>query len=492
VANLSDSKPFALSVTLLFALSILSFSIPLGLAQSGTNESGIINSDTTWTMSGSPYNLVGNVLVNNGVTLTVEAGVTVNLNSYYMVINGTLQARGTSASQIRFNDGIKNYDVLRFNSLNDYDETTGTGNILDHTYFSGGIGISNGSSPRIVNGDLSGVSVWYGGEPIISNNQISAGVYVFGTSGSAQITYNTIKTGEIVIENSGVKAIITNNNILAQDGRNGISSQGDVIITDNSISNGISASGSFKISNNNIISGGISISEASGTISHNSINGAIDGIKISPSYYRVSNLMIQDNVIYDCSTGVNDVSASSITLRQTVSSQGTVDIQRNLIRNNNIGIACSSDDNLTIVYNTIIGNNVGISAPATSTTIANNNIHDNNINAKATTANADAKNNWWGTSDTKAIKQKIYDFSNDFNLGTINFTPFLTSPNNQAPSIDASISTPVTSLTQPSASPTPNVPEFPIVGILILFAGISLTTLVIRRRNSHLKSSKTL
>jgi nitrous oxidase accessory protein NosD len=40
--------------------------------------------------------------------------------------------------------------------------------------------------------------------------------------------------------------------------------------------------------------------------------------------------------------------------------------------------------------------------------------------------------NWWGTTDTAAIKQSIYDSSRDFNLGTVTFEPLLTAENTEA------------------------------------------------------------
>jgi hypothetical protein len=64
---------------------ILVVTVHFGTAQSGTNVTGIISSDTTWTQVNSPYNLTGNVLVNEGATLTIEAGVTINLNDYYIL-----------------------------------------------------------------------------------------------------------------------------------------------------------------------------------------------------------------------------------------------------------------------------------------------------------------------------------------------------------------------------------------------------------------------
>ncbi|MEG8948172.1 hypothetical protein, partial [Rosettibacter firmus] len=47
-----------------------------------TNISGNISANTTWTKSGSPYILTGNVWVIGGATLTIESGVQVNLGNY--------------------------------------------------------------------------------------------------------------------------------------------------------------------------------------------------------------------------------------------------------------------------------------------------------------------------------------------------------------------------------------------------------------------------
>ena len=65
-----------------------------------TEVTGIISSDTTWTQANSPYILTGPVGVAEGVTLTIEPGVTVYLNDTYLIVNGTLYARGTSTNKI--------------------------------------------------------------------------------------------------------------------------------------------------------------------------------------------------------------------------------------------------------------------------------------------------------------------------------------------------------------------------------------------------------
>lgn len=68
-----------------------------------TFVSGTINTNQTWTTSGMPYVLQGNVVVASGVTLTVNPGTIIkgDTNSW-LVVNGRLLAQGTSSQQIIF------------------------------------------------------------------------------------------------------------------------------------------------------------------------------------------------------------------------------------------------------------------------------------------------------------------------------------------------------------------------------------------------------
>ena len=88
-------------------------------------------------------------------------------------------------------------------------------------------------------------------------------------------------------------------------------------------------------------------------------------------------------------------------------------------------------------------------------TVDNNNIEANSeYNIKLSEEGGDVKatSNWWGTTDKSAISQKIYDSNRDFNLGTVNFEPFLTAKNTQAvPNENAPVPT-----VQSTVSPTPN------------------------------------
>lgn len=74
---------------------ILSVFFLSALPSEATNVSGVISTNTVWNLAGSPYIVTSYITVNNGVTLTVESGVTVKFNDgQYMLVYGTLNATG--------------------------------------------------------------------------------------------------------------------------------------------------------------------------------------------------------------------------------------------------------------------------------------------------------------------------------------------------------------------------------------------------------------
>ena len=67
------------------------------------DHSGTITSDTTWYAADNPHVIISTVTVQAGVTLTLEDGVEVQLNSGQSLnINGTLTAVGTPGAGIVF------------------------------------------------------------------------------------------------------------------------------------------------------------------------------------------------------------------------------------------------------------------------------------------------------------------------------------------------------------------------------------------------------
>lgn len=356
-----------------------------------TNVSGVITTDTTWTAASSPYSLTGPITIGNGVALTIEAGVTVNLNGYRIQVNGILYARGSNADNIHFtSDPASNDGVAFTSSSTSWNEQTGSGCIIENSVLdSVSISITNAS-------------------PKLSNNSITASPNAGGSaividSGSPTISKNIIK-GDIEDLNSA-SPIISNNSIIG-----GIYGTG--ILTSTPI-----------ITYNNITEG-----------SWRGFGIRCDG----------PNVYVADNIVSNCSTGINAFDGTSI-------------IERNLVFNNSQGIAIGGMGTIspTIRNNTIANNTVGIyvymgSASLGSLTIINNNIQENaNYSvclSNGMTNNIDATYNWWGTTDTQAINQTI--------LGNVTFVPFLTAPNTNAPETPEPSPTPSPTST-PTSTPTP-------------------------------------
>lgn len=137
--------------------------------QASTSVMGIINSDTIWTKANSPYTLTGAVGVISGVTLTIEAGVTVNLGSNYMQVNGTLRAIGSATDPIRFNEGGS--PAIRFtDSSSDWNEAAASGCIIENAVINHSDIQINNASPKISNSTFNCRISTSGGSPLILNS----------------------------------------------------------------------------------------------------------------------------------------------------------------------------------------------------------------------------------------------------------------------------------------------------------------------------------
>jgi parallel beta-helix repeat protein len=395
----------AFFVTIIFDGLILASGMSFGTAQASTNVAGIIYSDTTWTKANSPYNLTGIVTVNEGVTLKIEAGATINLNSYNIQVNGTLVARGTSTTPIQINKEIYGlmspFDTvgITFNpSSTDWNSQTATGCIIQNAIgtrwiISIDINIDvNGGSPVISGNKPYGIDV-EGGSPTISNNTMEGylGTGVFGGN------------------NYGVFLGGSNNAIVSDNTFIGLFYPGAII-----------ASSGAPVIERNLIKG-----------SHSSNPSSVPSIGIT--VYSASPL-IENNTITENDIGLNIYYDS---LSNPPSTPPLPTIIYNNIQNNSEYSIYLGD--LTAVY--------GLIAP-----------------------DVNASYNWWGTTNISSINQTIYDHKNNFNVGTVTFTPILTSPN-------------------PEALPnsTAEIPEFPTWIILPIFMIATLLIAVVYfRKRKHL------
>jgi hypothetical protein len=265
-----------------------------------TVPSETIYTNTTWTSASSPYVLTGNLIVNSGVTLTIEPGVTVNFGPYQITVNGILNAQGTSANKIVLSSDNDSDEQIDFTAQADY------GCIVDNAIISSVPIVVGGGSPQISNNYFistpTPLITVNGGSPLIENNVINLvstdGIYV--NYGSPTISSNLI-TGEeqyygIYIAGTAT-ATISNNNIT--DCWSGIDAIGESIIQQNNIMNnandGIDSSNPSSIIQNNAIANNLCGISGPGNIQDNTITDNSAGLWGPSASATITNNNIFDN-----------------------------------------------------------------------------------------------------------------------------------------------------------------------------------------------------
>jgi hypothetical protein len=215
--------------------------------------------------------------VNSNVTLTIDPGVTVDFYGYSLQVAGTLNARGTITDNIvLFSSAPYVQTSIYFVSSTSWNESAGTGCIIENSIVSSaGISISN-CSPRISNNYLTNYGVYYfisisGGSSLIVNNSIDCQANgIQFTSGSPTISYNYIKTAGYGIY--GANGYVSDNNITS--GNTAIYATGNLTITRNLITSssyGIRTTSTLPTIENNVIINNAYGVSGGGTIRNNTI-----------------------------------------------------------------------------------------------------------------------------------------------------------------------------------------------------------------------------
>jgi len=456
-------------------------------AISATNVSGMINSNTTYTLANSPYYVSNSLNVAVGVTLTIEPGVKMLFaKDKGLQVSGTLIARGTDAAKITFT-ALKPQPGEWSNILFTTTATTATFNAND-SYVSGSImeycdvsyGGGNGAtgmikadqtSPFINHCDVgysstSGIYLRITKNQIVTNSKmhnnytglLSTSPAYYDTGVFFKVTNSVIDSNNyngINISGWYIKSIIEGCTISNNNGT-GIGGYGNNIeIRNNNIFSNSNPNGTLTaISSYDLYGGGISLYSTSNvTIELNRLEnntgkegGAIciqDGSGGGTTQKIMNNVISKNNATHGGGLYINKIQG------------GTLNLENNLIDENtsaNYSVYFGGyGDSHTIKTNTFKRNkdNSNISTTLMIATdysnpnlalISNNNF-DNPTNRfeimtnnRSGTQNINAKNNWWGTADENVIKTKIYDWYDNSSLGIIDYSNFLTQPNPNAPS----------------------------------------------------------
>lgn len=259
--------------------------IPSGLTQTAVNMSGIISQNTTWTKTNSPYTLTGAVGIIGGATLTIEEGVTINLGTNYIQVNGTLVAKGRTDAPIFFNGGSSSSStgsaLLFTNSSDDWNQETNSGSAIENAVFIRSSIQIDDASPKISNSTFNCRISTFGGSPLIAYNIFEGGDGIVLYNSNETIIGNIFSdTSQAIYIGGSNCAPLIENNLIVNNGYGIIvPSSSDIftpIIRNNTIANNTDAI---------TLAGG---GNPSPTISFNNIYGSKD--------YNIRLAEIRDNI----------------------------------------------------------------------------------------------------------------------------------------------------------------------------------------------------
>jgi len=353
-----------------------------------TEVSGIISENTTWSALSSPYIVTNNILINEGVTLTIESGSIVKFDlGKVLQVEGELIAIGMENNEIRFTSNASNP------AAGDWD----------------GIVFKDASTDAIVDSSLNYVS----GSIIKSAIIEYGGPALFITNSEPYISNNLIQNNKVDgsgdIESAGIKLYFVNgnnmivkNNIIRMNHADYYSgAAGGVRLL---------ACGNIKIINNYFISNSAYV--YNGSYAHGA--GAIY------SDNERGTIIISENTFFDNTMTGKDVGVIEHSIGGALyASGGDTYIESNLFINNS---AISGKNKAAVLLSGVGGN------------FKKNNFIDNTpYHLSSIVTNLNAENNYWGTLDESVINKNIFDWFDDSNLGIIDYSPYSLSPNTDAP-----------------------------------------------------------
>lgn len=257
------------------------------------------NVSGSWT-KGNTYRVIGNITVPAGQTLTIEEGVEVKFDGYYILtVNGTLSANGTNDKYIKFTSNNtspskKDWNQIVINGISkmDYciieygraknDDNIGIINVT------GNLTITNSI---VRNSEQSAISIRNAGEVVVQKNKIHDCAYGFSvySTGIVVIEDNEIFNHSIIginIHESSSQSVFKNN------------------IVYNCVFDAIQVQGTYKIERNILFNSGVGINAVydKPTLINNTIFSNKYGISIYDNLSRVAKPIINSNIIINNSS----------------------------------------------------------------------------------------------------------------------------------------------------------------------------------------------
>ena len=352
-------------------LLALSLALPFGAAQAQTEISGSIASPS-WTAEHGPYIVDGTIQVLPGATLTMEPGVLVRFKKdAKLVVHGTLVIKGEASNPVVLTSAEAepsrgDWGGIEF-SEDSADAVMSSGQYVSGStiqyavlQFSNGI-VADDASPYIANSQMRVNTVGIS----ITGDNASDGALVL-IEGAAVDNVSEIKP--LYARNNTIEDNVTGIQVNRNNGQNHTTSRTRYTYTGDQIN--------------------------TAWIQDNEVRNNRNGIVIANGD---SNVIAGNTVRYNTENGVilQDGSRSN-------------SLEKNIIRNNAVGIIAGSPDT-SFIQNSILYNaSVGITITALENTVSNNNIYGNGgFNARNAIRGMSYANNYWGTTTGSVVTAGI-------------------------------------------------------------------------------------
>ncbi|WP_243349281.1 right-handed parallel beta-helix repeat-containing protein [Parabacteroides sp. FAFU027] len=377
-----------------------------------TNVCGAYFTNTSWTLSGSPYNITGDVQVPANITLSIEPGVVINFTGdYQILVKGIFIANGTATSPISFTGNTSGKAMIMFRSTNlsnsqlSYLKFTGPKNGLqleDESEYS--------QSPIKATGTLTINNAEFNKTTVYTKGYETTAAMVIN---NATITSTTVRgvyprSEPISINNSSITGSVINSD-----------SYNKGITVNNSSANNTQFTLGCCGANIQVIKS--TIENSSFTDYNNYYSFSIQDSKIINSPINLSNsdygaTISNSTITYNTGFGIKCKNLKMTGTTVDGSGQGTAielfggnnSISKSHLINNTIGVKVTANNSMKIDSSDIY-----------------NNTQYNIQNLAA--QNITAQNNWWGTTNATEITNKIYDYYDNINYGIVDYSKGLTS-----------------------------------------------------------------
>ena len=463
--------------TILVSFTAIMLAASAPFAVGATTVGGFISTDTHWTSPEGPYVVQESIAVIGGATLTIDPGVEVRFDPDLALVvdSGTLVARGTEASPIRFtaNQGSGNrwaYLQLSDGASNAVFDGANylSGSILEHTIVEYAGSLSAQGAVRAIDS-----SPFIGASAVRDNTR--GGIYVEGAGANGiRLEENTISsnTGRGVYVHYAQSVQLNGNSISGSTGggvylnyANSATLTGNTISgnTGSSYGGGAYLGGSSGCTlTNNTISGNTASSYGGGaylnnadsaTLTGNTISGNTASVNGGGAYLTQSSgctltsNTIMDNTASDRGGGAYLEDSSGCTLTSNTITDNTAANHGGAIYVRYSDDVSLSQDRITGNHSDLVNGAGGIfltegtdrwdltgpddpDNPALCVHLFGNDgyqFYNNNAFGGSfgytDAGNVDARYVYWGTTDPAAIEAGIYDFFDDASRGVVFYDP---------------------------------------------------------------------